>query len=91
MVSYRDLSPGTLFFNIYISDLPNTVSRKYPYADDLVIMHDDGDRQAVEGVLSKGMATIGEYSTSRLGSKSSALQKRCQQPSILTTRKLNVR
>jgi len=80
-VSYRDLSPGTLFFNIYISD----------HADDLVIMHADGDWKAVEGVLSKDMATIGEYSTSRLGSKSSALQKRCQQPSILTTRKLNVR
>jgi len=32
-----------LLFNIYISDLPTTVTRKYAYADDLVIMHADGD------------------------------------------------
>jgi len=32
-----------LFFNIYISDLPNTISRKYTYADDLAIIHADGD------------------------------------------------
>jgi len=50
-----------LFFKIYISDLPNTVSRKYAYADDLAISHADGDWQAVEGVLSKDMATAGEY------------------------------
>jgi len=30
-------------FNIYISDLPTTFSRKYAYADDLAIMHADGD------------------------------------------------
>jgi len=42
-----------LLFNIYISDLPTTVSRKYAYADDLAIMHADGDWQAVEGALSK--------------------------------------
>jgi len=38
--------------------LPTTVSRKYAYADDLVIMHADRDWQAVEEVLSKDMATI---------------------------------
>ena len=32
-----------LLFNTYISDLPTTVSRKYTYADDLAIMHADGD------------------------------------------------
>jgi len=32
-----------LLFNIYTSDLPTTVSRKYAYADDLAIMHADGD------------------------------------------------
>jgi len=47
-------------FSIYISDLPTTVSRKYAYADDLAIMHADGDWQAVEGVLSKDKATVGE-------------------------------
>jgi len=50
-----------LLFNIYISDLPTTVFRKYAYADDLAIMHAGGDWQAVEGVLSKDMATVGEY------------------------------
>ena len=50
-----------LLFNIYISDLPTLVSRKYSYADDLEIMHAGGDWPAVEGGLSKDMATIGEY------------------------------
>ena len=31
------------------------------YAGDLAIMHADGDWQAVEGALSKDMATVGEY------------------------------
>jgi len=52
-----------LLFNIYISDLPTTVSRKYAYAyaNDLAIMHADGDWQAVERVLSKDMATVDDY------------------------------
>jgi len=50
-----------LLFNIYISDLPTTISRKYAYADDLATMHADGDWQAVEGTLTKDMATLGEY------------------------------
>jgi len=33
----------------------------YAYADDLAIMHADRDWQAVEGVLSKDMATIDEH------------------------------
>jgi len=56
-----------LLFNIYTSDLPTSLSRKYAYADDLAVMHVDGDWLAVEGALSKDMATLGEY-TSRLGS-----------------------
>jgi len=32
-----------LLFNTYISDLPTIVSRKYAYADDLAIMHGDGE------------------------------------------------
>ena len=79
-----------LLFNIYISDLPTTVSRKYAYADDLAIIHADGDWHAVEGVLSKDMATVSEYlQTWKL--KLRALQKRCRQSSTLTTRKLNLR
>ena len=41
-----------ILFNIYISYLPTTISRKYAYADDLAIMHADGDWQVVEGALS---------------------------------------
>ena len=51
-----------LLFNIYISDLPATISRKYAYADDQAIMHADGDDWlGVEGALTKDMATLGEY------------------------------
>jgi len=50
-----------VLFNIYISDLPTTISRKYAYADDLAIMHTDGYWLAVEGVLSKDMATLRDY------------------------------
>ena len=50
-----------LLFNIYISDLPTTISRTYAYADDPAIIHADGNWQAVEGALSKVMATLGEY------------------------------
>jgi len=50
-----------LLFNTYIYDLPTTVSRKCAYVDDLAIMHADGDWQEVERVLTKDMATVGEY------------------------------
>ena len=50
-----------LFSSTSLSDLLNIVSRKYAYAVDLAVMHADGDWQAVEGVLSKDMATVGEY------------------------------
>ena len=39
----------------------STISRKYAYANDLAIMHADGDWQTMEGVLSKDMETAGEY------------------------------
>ena len=48
-------------FSIYIPDLPTTISRKNAYADDLVIMHVFGDWKAVEGVLSKDMATVNDF------------------------------
>jgi len=50
-----------LLFSMCTSDLPTTVSRKYAYTDDLAIIHADGDWQAVEGMLSKDMATVSEY------------------------------
>ena len=45
---------------MYISNLPTTISRKYAYADDLAIMHADGDWQAVEVAHSKDMAAVCE-------------------------------
>jgi len=50
-----------LQFNIYTHDPPATISKKYAYADNLAIMHADKDWLAVEGALSKDMATLGEY------------------------------
>jgi len=50
-----------LLFNIYTSDLPTTISRKHAYADDPAIMHADGYWLAVEGALSKDMATLRKY------------------------------
>jgi len=49
------IRPGTFLFNIYISELPTTVPRKYVYANDPAIMYTGGDWQTVEGVLSKDM------------------------------------
>ena len=37
-----------LLFNIYISDLQTTISRKYAHAANLAIMHADGDWLAVD-------------------------------------------
>jgi len=51
-------------------------------------MHADGDWQAVEGVLTKYMAIVGEYlQTWKLKLSTT---KRCWQPSTSTTRKLNM-
>jgi len=58
MASHRRSVLASLLFNIYISVLTNVISRKYACADDLAIMHADRDWQAVEGVLSKDMATV---------------------------------
>jgi len=48
-------------FNIYTSDLPITLCRKYAYADDLAIMHTEGHWQAAKGMLSEDMATVNKY------------------------------
>jgi len=53
--SRRDLS----WLSFSTTSTPLTC--EYAYADDLAIMHADGDWQAVEGVLSKDMATVGKY------------------------------
>ena len=50
-----------LLFNIYVYDLPSTVSRRYAYADDLVLLYSSDDWKDLEGVLSQDMTTISTY------------------------------
>ena len=50
-----------MLFNIYISDLPSTISHKYGYADDLALLYSDRCWSKVEDVLTKDMAEIATY------------------------------
>ena len=50
-----------LLFNIYVYDLPSTVSRRYVYADDLALLYSSDDWKDLEGVLSQDMTTISTY------------------------------
>ena len=50
-----------LLFNIYISKLPSIASRKHAFVGDLAITHADADWEAVDRLLSKNMANVGEY------------------------------
>jgi len=78
----------SLHFNIYISDMTSTVSRKYVCADDLATMHVDGDWQAVKEVLTKDMTKTDEYlQTWKLNLSTT---KRCRQSSTSKTRKPNM-
>jgi len=51
----------TLLFNIYISDLPTTVSKKYAHADDLENIHANANWQSVRVVLSKDLVALEGY------------------------------
>ena len=51
----------SLLFNIYIHDLPSTISRKYAYADDLALLHSSRDWKGLEETLSQDMDTLSEY------------------------------
>ena len=50
-----------LLFNIYVYDLPSTVSRRYAYADDLALLYSSDDWKDLEGVSSQDMTTISTY------------------------------
>ena len=50
-----------LLFNIYIHDLPETIARKFAYADDLAILHTATNWQTLEGTLCQDMATLSSY------------------------------
>ena len=53
------LSP--MLFNIYISDLPETTSRKYGYADDLAILLRRPSWKEMEERLNKDMTILVDY------------------------------
>ena len=53
------LSP--MLFNIYISDLPETTSRKYGYADDLAILLRRRSWKEMEEGLTKDMTILVDY------------------------------
>jgi len=59
--AYHRLPFWHLFSSISTSLTCQLLSPESVYADDLEIMHADGDWQAVEGVLSKDMETVDEY------------------------------
>ena len=50
-----------LLFNIYIYDLPSTISQKYANTDDLALMHSSKDWKTLEGTLSQDMTTLSAY------------------------------
>ena len=50
-----------LLFNIYTYNLPSTISRKFAYADDLVLLHSSGNWKDSERTLSQDMITLLAY------------------------------
>ncbi|KAJ3612195.1 hypothetical protein NHX12_020471 [Muraenolepis orangiensis] len=50
-----------MLFNVYIHDLPDTVSRKYGYADDLAIMLSRPTWKSMEEGLNEDMGTLVAY------------------------------
>ena len=50
-----------LLFNIYIHDLPPTMSKKYAYADDLALLHTADSWEELEGTLSQDMSELSRY------------------------------
>ena len=50
-----------LLFNIYISDLPTTISHQYGYADDLALFDSNKSWERGEKSLSKDMKTLANF------------------------------
>ena len=48
-------------FNIYTHDLSETTTKKFSYADDLVISHSSSNWQALEATLMQDMARLSTY------------------------------
>ena len=49
---------ASFLFNIYVYNLPFTISKKYSYADDLAILYSSGDWKVLDRTLSKDMTTL---------------------------------
>lgn len=68
---YRKLSDGFAqggvgspnYFNLYINDLPETMSRKFPFADDLALAMQTVDLIDAETILTNDMKTMDKYYT----------------------------
>ena len=52
-----------MLFNIYIHDIPDTLSKKYGYADDLAILTSDKRWSTIESRLTADMVTLSTYLT----------------------------
>ncbi|KAL4100770.1 hypothetical protein QTP88_020801 [Uroleucon formosanum] len=50
-----------ILFNLYISDLPNTISRKFIYADDITLAVQNNKFEVTEKVLSEDLDIISTY------------------------------
>jgi hypothetical protein len=50
-----------ILFNLYTSDLPDTVSRKFIYADDIAVATQHTDFRAAENVLTEDLRSITTY------------------------------
>ena len=50
-----------LLFNLYTSDLPQTISRKFIYADDLALTYRHNDFNTLENALSTDLDTMYQY------------------------------
>ena len=79
------LSP--MLFNIYISDLPETTSRKYGYADDLAILLRRPSWKEMEEGLNKDMTILVDYL--RKWRLQLSVARQFRPPTISITEKLN--
>ena len=52
---------ASLLFNIYMYDLPSTVSINIAYADELALLHSSENWKDLEGTLSQDMSTLLAY------------------------------
>ena len=50
-----------LLFNIYTHDLPDTIAKKFVYADNLEIMHSSKNWLALKGALTQDMEILSSY------------------------------